>query len=124
VLAILVRILDRIVDPQLRPVTGDHRMFADLALDSFDLIELALGIEDQLGVAISLADVADWVRGEVDDREFVDGEGRLTASGWTQVRRVMPQVPADFPAELSYPLNLIGHFSIRNLAELVASRLA
>src|SRR5947209_9238762 len=109
----LVGVVNEIVGADRRPVTPESRLFADLALDSFDLLELIGAVEDRTGLAFSLGDVASWVQGDLHEADFVGPDGRLTEAGWIQARRVMPQLPDDLPAEQRYPLNVVGHFSVR-----------
>jgi acyl carrier protein len=121
VLVDLLEILNRIVGVDRGPVTPESRLFADLALDSFDLMELAVAVEDRTGRPFGLGDIAEHVQGSLDEPDFVGQDGRLTPAGWQQARDVMPQIPADMPQESRYPLMVVGHFSIRNLADLIAS---
>jgi acyl carrier protein len=120
-LAELVDTVSRIVTADRRPVTPDSRLFADLALDSFELMELATAIEDRTGKSFGLGDIARTVQGALSESDFVGLDGRLTDTGWSQARSVMPQIPADLAAGSRYPINVVGHFSLRNLADLLES---
>ena len=117
----LVEVVSQIVGASRGPVTPDSRLFADLALDSFDLMELAAAVEDRTGISFGLGDIARRVQGSLANSEFVGSDGMLTEAGWRQARTVMPQIPPDLPAEARFAINLIGHFSLRNLTELLAS---
>src|SRR5438309_11971914 len=77
----LVQIVSQIVGAARGPVTPDSRLFADLALDSFDLMELAAAVEDRTGVSFGLGDIARRVQGSLANSEFVGSDGRLTQAG-------------------------------------------
>ena len=117
----LVEIVSGIVGVDRGPVTPDSRLFADLALDSFDLMELVVAVEDRTGRAFGLGDIARSVQGDLAESDFAGPDGRLTDAGWHQARSVMPQIPADLPPDARYPINVVGHFSLRNLAHLIAT---
>lgn len=121
ILAEVVEIVSRIVGADRGPVTPDSRLFADLALDSFDLMELTGAVEDRTGMPFGLGDIARRVQGDLSESDFAGPDGRLTDAGWQQARTVMPQIPPDLAPDSRYPLNAVGYFSIRNLADLLAS---
>jgi acyl carrier protein len=120
-LADLVDTVSRIVTADRRPVTPDSRLFADLALDSFELTELAAAVEDRTGKSFGLGDIARTVQGDLSESAYVGLDGRLTEAGWSQARSVMPQIPADLAPGSRFPINVVGHFSLRNLADLLES---
>jgi acyl carrier protein len=105
-------------------VTKDATVLGDLGAESIDLLDILFRLERKLGVKIQAADLAAHVQGGIADDEFGDTSGKITAKGLAQLKKVMPQIDT---AALSGKLEaekVMSLFTVDNLSDLVASKLA
>lgn len=112
------------VGADLEEVTPDATLLGDLGAESIDLLDILFRIERALGVKITAGELAEYVQGGIPDDEFGDDQEIITAAGLAHLARVMPQVD---PGELAGKLragNVMGLFTVDNLATLVRQRLA
>ena len=68
-------------------------------------------------------ELASYVQGGIPDEEFGDEDADvITPKGMEQLKKVMPQIAEkDLDGKLS-PEDVMSHFTVANLTELVASR--
>src|SRR3989442_10518388 len=102
--------------------TPESTLLDDLGAESIDLLDMLFRIERKTGTKIQASDLAEYVQGGIPDEEFGDENGIVTPKGLEQLSKVMPQLDIE---ELSGKLQaeqVIGHFTVANLATLVAQR--
>ncbi len=95
----------------------------DLGAESIDLLDILFRIERSMGVKIQASDLGDEIQGGIPDEEFGAG-ANVSRKGLEHLATVMPQIDPDeyedkLPAE-----EVIMHFTVQNLADMVARRAA
>ena len=101
----------------------DATLMDDLGAESIDLLDILFRIERSTGVKIQASDLGDEIQGGIPDEEFGAG-GNVSRKGLEHLSTVMPQIDPDeyedkLPAE-----EVIMHFTVQNLADMVARRAA
>jgi acyl carrier protein len=101
----------------------DATLMDDLGAESIDLLDILFRIERSVGVKIQASDLGDEIQGGIPDEEFGAG-GNVSRKGLEHLTTVMPQIDPDeyedkLPAE-----DVIMHFTVQNLADMVARRAA
>ena len=101
----------------------DATLMDDLGAESIDLLDILFRIERSVGVKIQASDLGDEIQGGIPDEEFGAG-GNVSRKGLEHLTTVMPQIDPDeyedkLPAE-----EVIMHFTVQNLADMVARRAA
>jgi acyl carrier protein len=104
-------------------VTPDTALFGDLAAESIDMLDILFRIERRLGVRLKGSDISEHILG-MSQEEFADADGRVTAKGAAQLRKVMPQVDIDAMEGKVDAMALLNLFNVRNLTDLVVERVA
>lgn len=105
-------------------VTPDATLMDELGAESIDLLDILFRLERALGVKIQASDIGDHVQGGIPDDKFGDENEVITPVGMEQLKKVMPQLDVD---ELSGKLKadeVMSHFTVDNLAQLVETRVA
>ena len=103
-------------------VTKEATVLGDLGAESIDLLDILFRLERKLGVKIQAADLAAHVQGGIPDDEFGDAGGKITPKGMAQLKKVMPQIDADALAGKLQATEVMSHFTVGNLTEMVAQR--
>ena len=103
--------------------TADATLMDDLGAESIDLLDILFRVERATGVKIQASDLGDEIQGGIPDEEFGAG-GNVSRKGLEHLTTVMPQIDPDeyedkLPAE-----EVIMHFTVQNLADMVARRAA
>lgn len=106
---------------RVRVVPG-ATLFGDLGVQSIDLLDILLALEESTGVTLRFRDIADYVRGGLAESDFADEQGLITTAGLEQVRRTMPQVDAQARAGDLGVEAILFLFTVENLANLVAQQ--
>src|SRR3954452_10597140 len=95
----------------------------DLGAESIDLLDILFRVERATGVKIQASDLGDEIQGGISDEEFGAGE-QVSRKGLEHLTTVMPQMDADeWEGKLSAE-DVINHFTVQNLADMVARRAA
>ena len=102
-------------------VTPDATLMDDLGAESIDLLDILFRIERSTGTKVQASDIGDYIQGGIPDEEFGEEGGVLSDKGFDQVRKAMPQVDESLRGQLK-PEEVINHFTVQNLADLVQSR--
>ena len=105
-------------------VTKEATVLGDLGAESIDLLDILFRLERKLGVKIQAADLAAHVQGGIPDDEFGDASGKITPKGMAQLKKVMPQIDANALAGKLEAEKVMSLFTVDNLSDLVASKLA
>ena len=103
-------------------VTPDATLMEDLGAESIDLLDILFRIERSTGVKIQASDLGEHIQGGIPDDEFSDENEIITDKGLDQLKKVMPQIDED---ELRGSLDaneVINHFTVANLSQMVAER--
>jgi acyl carrier protein len=100
-------------------VTADATLLGDLGAESIDLLDILFRIERQVGVKVETGDLAEYIQGGIPDDEFGDDDGIITAAGLAQLAKVMPQIDAEELAGKLEAEQIMGLFTVANLAGLV-----
>lgn len=109
---------------ELDEVTAESTILGDLGAESIDLLDVLFRMERESGVKITANDIADVLQGGIDDDVFSDDGDIIQDVGLTHLETVLPQFDR---ADLSEPLtaeDVLGLFTVRNLADLLAQRSA
>jgi acyl carrier protein len=101
----------------------DATLMDDLGAESIDLLDILFRIERSVGVKIQASDLGDEIQGGIPDEEVGAG-ANVSRKGLEHLTTVMPQIDPDeyedkLPAE-----EVIMHFTVQNLADMVARRAA
>jgi acyl carrier protein len=94
----------------------------DLGAESIDLLDILFRIERSTGVKIQAGDLSEYIQGGVPDDEFSDENELISDRGFEQLQKVMPQIDADGLRGSLKAEEVIGHFTVQNLATMVAER--
>ena len=103
-------------------VTDDATLMDELGAESIDLLDILFRIEKSTGVKIQASDLGDHIQGGIPDEEFGDENEMVTRKGLDQLAKVMPQIdPNEMEGKLKAE-EVIQHFTVRNLVDMVAER--
>ena len=101
----------------------DATLMDDLGAESIDLLDILFRIERSVGVKIQASDLGDEIQGGIPEEEFGAG-GNVSAKGLAHLTTVMPQMdPDEWEGKLQAE-DVINHFTVQNLADMVARRAA
>jgi acyl carrier protein len=101
----------------------DATLMDDLGAESIDLLDILFRIERSVGVKIQASDLGDEIQGGIPEEEFGAG-GNVSAKGLAHLTTVMPQIDPDEYADKLPAEEVIMHFTVQNLADMVARRAA
>jgi len=99
----------------------DATLMDDLGAESIDLLDILFRIERSVGVKIQASDLGDEIQGGIPEEEFGAG-GNVSAKGLAHLTTVMPQIDPDEYADKLPAEEVIMHFTVQNLADMVARR--
>ena len=107
----------------LDEISTESTLLDELGAESIDLLDILFRIHRATGVKIQSDELASYVQGGIPDEEFGDEDADIiTPKGMEQLKKVMPQIAEkDLDGKLS-PEDVMSHFTVANLTELVASR--
>lgn len=107
----------------LDEISPESTLLDELDAESIDLLDILFRIDRATGVKIQSDELASYVQGGIPDEEFGDEDADvITPKGMEQLKKVMPQIAEkDLDGKLS-PEDVMSHFTVANLTELVASR--
>ena len=103
-------------------VTPDATLMDDLGAESIDLLDILFRIERSTGVKIQASDLGEHIQGGISDDEFSDENEVITDKGFEQLKTVMPQIDPDELRGKLKAEEVINHFTVQNLADLVTQR--
>jgi acyl carrier protein len=103
-------------------VTPESTLMGDLGAESIDLLDMLFRIERSTGVKIQASDLGEYIQGGIPDEEFGAEGDIVSRRGLEHLQTIMPQIDPDeyegkLPAE-----QVIDHFTVANLAAMVARR--
>jgi acyl carrier protein len=102
-------------------VTPDATLMDDLGAESIDLLDILFRIERSTGIKIQAGDLGTYIQGGIPDDEFSDEQEIITPKGMEQLKKVMPQIDESLQGTLQAD-QVILHFTVQNLADMVAER--
>jgi acyl carrier protein len=105
-------------------VTPDATIMDDLGAESIDLLDILFRIERSTGVKIQASDIGEHIQGGITDEEFGNEEGVVSETGLTQLKKVMPQIDTGALQGTLKAEQVIGLFTVDNLADMVEQRAA
>ena len=105
-------------------VTPDATLMDDLGAESIDLLDILFRIERATGVKIQASDLAEYMQGGIPDEEFGQEGGFVSEKGLTYLQSIMPQLDVAEQQNTLRPEEVINHFTVANLAEMVSRRAA
>ena len=104
-------------------VTPEATLMDDLGAESIDLLDILFRIERAVGVKIQASDLGDEIQGGIPDEEFGAGDV-VSRKGLEHLTTVMPQIdPGEYEGKLRAE-EVIQHFTVQNLTDMVARRAA
>ncbi len=103
-------------------VTPDATIMEDLGAESIDLLDILFRIERSTGVKIQAADIGTYIQGEISDDEFSDDQEILTPKGMEHLKTIMPQLDTDALQGNLHAEQVMSHFTVQNLAQMVSER--
>jgi acyl carrier protein len=103
-------------------VTPEATIFEDLGAESIDLLDVLFRIERSTSVKVQASDIGEHIQGGIPDDEFGNEEGIVSDKGLDQLKKVMPQIEPDSLRGSLRAEQVITLFTVKNLADLVASR--
>jgi acyl carrier protein len=103
-------------------VTPDATLMDDLGAESIDLLDILFRIERSTGVKIQASDLGEHIQGGISDDVFSDENEIITETGFEQLKKVMPQIDPDELRGKLKAEEVINHFTVQNLADLVTQR--
>jgi acyl carrier protein len=103
-------------------VTPEATLMDELGAESIDLLDILFRLERSVGVKIQASDIGDHVQGGIPDDEFGDENEIITPAGMAQLKTVMPQIDEDELAGKLRADEVMSHFTVDNLVQLVESR--
>ena len=103
-------------------VTPDATLMEDLGAESIDLLDILFRIERSTGVKIQASDLGEYIQGGIPDDEFSDDNEIITDKGLDQLKKVMPQINEDDLRGSLDANEVINHFTVANLSQMVAER--
>lgn len=77
----------------LDKVTPTAILMADLGAESIDFLDIMFRLEKEFNIRLPRGEIEQKARGQLSDAEFAV-EGRITEAGLSNLRAMMPEVPA------------------------------
>src|SRR5262249_39829531 len=121
-LAIVVEAIADALGHDEDEITPEATLLGDLGAESIDLLDILFRIERGSGVKIQASDLADHLQGGIPDEEFGTEDGRVSAVGLAHLKKVLPQIDTEALAGSLEAEQVLGLFTVQNLADLVSQR--
>jgi acyl carrier protein len=103
-------------------VTPEATLMEDLGAESIDLLDILFRIERGTGVKVQASELGEYIQGGIPDEEFSDESGMISDKGLEHLKTVMPQLdPDEWRGKLEAE-EVINHFTVQNLIDMVALR--
>jgi acyl carrier protein len=103
-------------------VTPEATLMEDLGAESIDLLDILFRIERGTGVKVQASELGEYIQGGIPDEEFSDESGMISDKGLEHLKTVMPQLdPEEWRGKLEAE-EVINHFTVQNLIDMVALR--
>lgn len=107
----------------LDEISPESTLLDELGAESIDLLDILFRIDRATDVKIQSDELASYVQGGIPDEEFGDEKADvITPKGMEQLKKVMPQIADKDLDDKLPPEDVMSHFTVANLTELVASR--
>jgi len=103
-------------------VTPESTLMEDLGAESIDLLDILFRVERATGVKIQASDLGEYMQGGISDDEFSDDNEIITDKGLDHLKKVMPQIDEDELRGKLQADDVINHFTVANLSQMVAER--
>ena len=103
-------------------VTPDSTLMEDLGAESIDLLDILFRIERSTGVKIQASDLGEYIQGGIPDEEFSDDNEVITDKGLDHLKTIMPQINDEELRGNLQAEDVINHFTVANLSQMVAAR--
>ncbi len=103
-------------------VKPDSSLVSDLGAESIDFLDIMFRMEKEFGIKIPRGEVERQARGTLSDEEFAIN-GLITDAGLNQLRKAMPEVPAENIKKGLYVRDIASLFTPATFGRLVASQL-
>jgi acyl carrier protein len=103
-------------------VAPEATLMEDLGAESIDLLDILFRIERGTGVKVQASELGEYIQGGIPDEEFSDESGMISDRGLEHLKTVMPQLdPDEWRGKLEAE-EVINHFTVQNLIDMVALR--
>lgn len=102
-------------------VTAQSSLVNDLGAESIDFLDIMFRMEKEFDVKIPRGEVERQARGNLSDDEFAIN-GLITEAGLEQLKRAMPEVPADQIKKGLYVRDISSLFTPETFQRLVMSQ--
>lgn len=102
-------------------VSIDHYLTHDLDAESLDFLDIVFKIEQDFSIEITRGEMERAARGDMSDEQFAP-EGVISEDGLDRLRELMPE-SADRIEEGLRPMQILGLFKVRTLANIVRGKL-
>jgi len=99
-----------------------HMTNLKVGAESIDLLDILFRVERSTGVKIQASDLGEYMQGGLPDDKFSDDNEAITPEGMEHLKKVMPQIDADALQGQLKAEDVIKHFTVANLATMVAER--
>lgn len=107
-----------VVDSNLSTIREGNRLIDDLGADSLDLLDLVFHLEQRFGIKISPRDIERRAQKELGDT-FLEVDGVYTPEALQQLRKALPEVPAEEFSEGLRTVDLPHRFRVSTFVRLV-----
>ena len=106
----------------LDKVTPTAILMADLGAESIDFLDIMFRLEKEFNIRLPRGEIEQKARGQLSEAEFAV-EGRITDAGLSNLRAMMPEVPAGaFKANL-HLREIPSLFTVGTFARMVQEQL-
>lgn len=107
------------LEKELPDIAESDRLIADLGADSLDMLDLVFRLEQKFGISINPRDIERRTQAILGD-EPVMVEGCYTALAVEELRKALPEVPAEEFTPGMPAANLMASFRVKTIMNLVA----
>jgi acyl carrier protein len=107
------------LEKDLPDIQESDRLIADLGADSLDFLDLIFRLEQQFGVSVNPRDIERRTQALLGEEPMLV-EGCYTTRAVEEIRKAMPEIPAEELYPNMPAANLTASFRVKTLMNLVA----
>jgi acyl carrier protein len=107
-----------VLDIPAAPIRAEQKIIDDLGADSLDLLDLTFNLEQKFRVSISPRDIERRAKEKLDGHPL-EIEGRYTPEALAELRKALPEIPAEELADGLTVADLPRKFRVATMVNLV-----